>query len=192
MGKVVVITNLTVDGVMQAPGRSDEDTRGGFRHGGWAVPFGAMMEAGEAFANLGAFLFGRRTYEDFYAVWPNRSDNPFTEVLTNVPKYVASSTLKEPLPWRNSALLAGDAMQAISRLKAEQEKDLVVFGSGVLVQSLMEANLVDDYVLLVHPMILGSGRRLFQDGGPFAALTLRQARTTDKGVVIAVYSPGNP
>ena len=94
MGRVVVITNLTLDGVMQAPGRPDEDTRGGFKHGGWAVPFGAMMQAGEAFANMGGFLFGRRTYEDFYTVWPNRTDNPFTGILNSMQKYVASTTLR--------------------------------------------------------------------------------------------------
>jgi dihydrofolate reductase len=191
MGRVVVITNLTLDGVMQAPGRPDEDPRGSFKHGGWAAPFAAMMQAGEAFANLGAFLFGRRTYEDFSAVWPKRTDNPFTEVLNNTPKYVASTTLKAPLPWSNSTLLAGDAVKAVVRLKEEQDRDLVVFGSGVLVQSLMGSNLIDEFVLLIHPLVLGSGRRLFTDGGQFAALALRQARATDNGVVIATYRPAN-
>ncbi len=189
MGKVVVITNLTLDGVMQAPGRPDEDTRGSFMHGGWAVPFAAMQQAGEAFANMGAFLFGRRTYEDFYAFWPNRTGNPFTEILNNVQKFVASTALKEPLPWSNSTLLAGDATKTVAKLKEEQDKDLVVFGSGVLVRSLMGSNLIDEYVLLVHPLILGSGRRLFEDGGQFAALTLRHAKTTSNGVVIATYWP---
>ena len=120
MGKVIVITNLTLDGVMQAPGRPDEDTRGGFQHGGWAAPFAAMQHAGEAFANLGGFLFGRRTYEDFYAVWPQRTGSPFTAVLNNTPKYVASTTLKAPLAWSHSTLLTGDAMKAVSRLRGEQ------------------------------------------------------------------------
>ena len=191
MGRVVVITNLTLDGVMQAPGRPDEDTRGSFTHGGWAAPFAAMMQAGEAFANMGAFLFGRCTYEDFYTVWPNRTDNPFTEVLNNVRKYVASTTLEEPLPWSNSTLLTGDGTKAVSKLKEGQTNDLVVFGSGVLVQSLMGSHLIDEYVLLIHPLILGSGRRLFDDGGQFAALTLRHAKTTSNGVVIATYWPTN-
>jgi dihydrofolate reductase len=191
MGKIIVITNLTLDGVMQAPGQPDEDTRDSFTHGGWAAPFAAMQEAGDAFAFLGALLFGRRTYENFYSFWPNQKDNPFTEFLNNVPKYVASTTLEEPLPWSNSTLLKGDAMRALSRLKEEMDKDLLIFGSGVLVQSLMRANLVDEYVLLIHPLILGSGRRLFPSGGAFAALKLRNAKTTSNGVVIATYEPAN-
>jgi dihydrofolate reductase len=105
--KVVVFVNLTLDGVMQAPGRPDEDTRGGFEHGGWAAPYAAMASAGEAMSNVGAMLFGRRTYEDFYSVWPKRTDSPYSAFLDNIPKYVASTTLKEPLPWKNSTLLKG-------------------------------------------------------------------------------------
>ena len=191
MGRVVVFTNLTLDGVMQAPGRPDEDTRDSFAHGGWATPFAAMPQAGEALSYLGALLFGRRTYEDFYAVWPKRTDSPFTGLLNNVQKYVASTTLEEPLPWSNSTLLKGDATKAVSRLKEEQNTDLVVFGSGVLVQSLMRCNLVDEYVLLIHPLILGSGRRLFPNDGAFAALQLRDTKTTSNGVVIATYQPAN-
>ena len=191
MSKITVFTNLTLDGVMQAPGRPDEDTRGAFKHGGWAAPFAAMQDAGDAVRFTGALLFGRRTYEDFYSFWPNQKDNPFTEVLNNVQKYAASTTLSEPLPWNNSVLLKGDATKAVASLKTEQEKDLLIFGSGVLVQSLMQANLVDEYVLLIHPLILGSGRRLFPDGGAFAALSLREAKTTSKGVVIATYQPAN-
>jgi dihydrofolate reductase len=193
MGKVVVITNLTLDGVMQAPGHSDEDTRGGFEHGGWAAPFGAMQqpEAGAAFANMGALLFGRLTYERFYAFWPNQTNNPFTAFLNNIPKYVASSTLEEPLPWSNSTLIKSDVAETLAELKAEQDKDLVVFGSGVLVQSLMRWNLVDEYVLLIHPLVLGSGRQLFSRDGTFAALTLRDSKTTTNGVIVATYEPAN-
>jgi dihydrofolate reductase len=186
MGWVILVTNLTLDGVMQAPGRPDEDTRDGFKHGGWAAPYAAMMQAGEAFANLGGFLFGRRTYEDFARVWPSRTDNPFTEVLNLTRKYVVSTTTKE-LPWINSTLLTG--MKAVSTLKKELDRDLVVFGSGVLVQSLMAASLIDEFVLLIHPLVLGSGRRLFTDGGQFASLTLSGTKTTDKGVLIATYHP---
>ncbi len=189
MSKVVVFTNLTLDGVMQAPGRPDEDRRGGFEHGGWATPYAAMAQAGNSMANTGALLLGRRTYEDFYAVWPNRTDNPYTAVLNNTQKYVASTTLEEPLPWINSTLLKGDAAEAVARLKEEPGKDLVVMGSGELVQSLMRGNLVDEYVLLIHPLVLGSGRRLFTDGGAFAALRLVNTKTTTTGVVIVTYQP---
>jgi dihydrofolate reductase len=192
MSKVVVFTNLTLDGVMQAPGRPDEDRRGGFEHGGWATPYATMESARESMAYTGALLLGRRTYEDFYTVWPNRTDNPFTAVLNNTQKYVASTTLEEPLSWSNSTLLKGDAAEAVARLKDEPGKDLVVLGSGELVQSLMRRNLVDEYVLLIHPLVLGSGRRLFADGGAFAALRLVDTRTTTTGVVIATYQPDEP
>ncbi len=188
MSKVVVFTNLTLDGVMQAPGRPDEDRRGGFEHGGWATPYAAMAQAGNSMANTSALLLGRRTYEDFYTVWPNRTDNPYTAVLNNMQKYVASTTLSEPLSWINSTLLKGDAAEAVARLKEEPGKDLLVMGSGELVQSLMRHNLVDEYVLLIHPLVLGSGRRLFPDGGAFAALRLVATSTTTTGVVIATYT----
>ena len=192
MSKVVVFMNLTLDGVMQAPGRPDEDRRGGFEHGGWAMPYATMEAAEESMAYTGALLLGRRTYEDFYAVWPNRTDNPFTAVLNNTQKYVASTTLEEPLSWSNSTLLKGDAAEAVARLKEERGKDLVILGSGELVQSLMRRNLVDEYVLLIHPLILGSGRRLFADGGAFAALRLVGTKTTTTGVVIATYELAEP
>src|SRR6266851_2158124 len=192
MSKVVVFTNLTLDGVMQAPGRPDEDRRGGFEHGGWATPYAAMAQAGESRANTSALLLGRRTYEDFYTVWPNRTDNPYTAVLNNMQKYVASTTLSEPLSWINSTLLKGDAAEAVARLKEEPGKDLLVMGSGELVQSLMRRNLVDEYVLLIHPLVLGSGRRLFTDGGAFAALRLVATSTTTTGVVIATYQSAEP
>jgi dihydrofolate reductase len=191
MSKVVVFTNLTLDGVMQAPGRPDEDRRGGFEHGGWATPYAAMAQAGESIANIGALLLGRRTYEDFYAVWPKRKDDPLSARLDNLQKYVVSTTLSEPLPWINSTLLKGDAAQAVARLKQELDKDLVVMGSGELVQSLMRDNLVDEYVLLIHPLVLGSGRRLFPDGSTFA-LQLVGTKTTNNGVVIATYQPAEP
>jgi len=187
MSKVVIFMNLTLDGVMQAPARPDEDRRGGFDHGGWATPYATMEAAEKSMANSNVLLLGRRTYEDFYSVWPNRTDNPFTAVLDNTQKYVASTTLSEPLPWRNSTLLKGDAAEAVARLKQELDKDLLVLGSGELIQSLMQHNLVDEYVLLIHPLVLGSGRRLFTDGGTFAALQLVDTRTTSTGVVIATY-----
>jgi dihydrofolate reductase len=193
MSKIVAFTSLTLDGVMQAPGRPDEDRRGGFAHGGWALPYADSVlgaVSGQSMASTGALLFGRRTYEDFYGVWPKRTDgNPFTAVLNNTQKYVASTTLKEPLPWVNSTLLKGDAAEAVARVRAQPGKDVVVLGSGVLLQSLMGRNLVDEYVLLIHPLVLGSGRRLFTDEGQFAALRLIDTRTTTTGVVIATYQP---
>jgi dihydrofolate reductase len=188
MSRVVVINNLTLDGVMQAPGRRDEDTRDGFEHGGWAVPYNAMgTQMGQRMDTTEALLFGRRTYEDFYGFWPNQEDNPFTEVLNAMQKYVASTALEEPVPWSNSTVLRGDAADAVAELRESPGEDIVVMGSGELVQSLMGHNLVDEYVLLIHPLVLGSGHRLFRDGGSFAALRLVDSVTTDTGVVIATY-----
>ena len=191
MRRVIVFMSLTLDGVIQAPGRADEDVRGGFAHGGWAVPYAdALMgqAAAESGATTGAILLGRRTYEDFYSVWPKRKDNPYTEVLNNTLKYVASTTLKEPLPWMNSKLLEGDAAQAVARLKQEPGKDMVVLGSGRLVETLMRNNLIDEYVLLIHPLVLGSGRRMFNEGSA-VPLRLVDSKTTTTGVVIATYQP---
>jgi dihydrofolate reductase len=190
MSKIIVYENVTLDGVMQAPARPDEDLRGGFRHGGWTTPYADPMMvqvSGQVGAHSGALLLGRRTYQDFYAVWPNRTDNPYTEVLNNTQKYVASTTLREPLPWINSTLLKGDVAEALARLRAQPGKDIVVLGSGALVQTLRKHNLVDEYVLLIYPLILGSGRRLFPDGSAFAALRLAEAKSTATGVVIATY-----
>jgi dihydrofolate reductase len=191
MGRIVVITHLTLDGVMQAPGRPDEDLRDGFEHGGWAVPYGDSVMAevmAEGMAREGSLLLGRRTYEDFAAFWPKQQDNPFTEALDRQ-KYVASRTLQEPLPWQNSTLLEGDAADAVAALKEQLEHDLAVLGSGELVQSLMRRDLVDEYLLTIHPLVLGSGRRLFTDGGAFAALRLVDSKPTTTGVVIATYRP---
>lgn len=193
MSKITVFTNLTLDGVMQAPGRPDEDRRGGFAHGGWAAPFAAMTEAGDAFATSPALLFGRRTYEDFYAFWPKQTDNnPFTEILNNIQKFVASRTLQEPLPWSNSTLLKGDAGESVAKLKEQLDTDLLIMGSGELIQSLMRHNLIDTYILLIHPLVLGTGRRLFAEGSPTTALQFVNSKTTATGVVIATYHPGEP
>ena len=196
MANVVVFTSLTLDGVMQAPGRPDEDRRGGFAHGGWAPPYADSVlgsAVGESLANTGALLLGRRTYEDLFAYWPHQPEpNPFTAVLNTTQKYVASTTLEEPLPWRNSTLLKGDAAAAVAGLRERPGKDLVVLGSGELVRSLMRRNLVDQYVLLIHPLFLGTGRRLFAEGSPPTALRLADTRTTTTGVVIATYRPAEP
>src|SRR6266508_2254286 len=138
MSNVIVLMHLTLDGVMQAPGRPDEDRRGGFAHGGWARPRGdAVGEVFGAIGEVGGLLFGRRTYEDLFTVWPNQTNNPFTAALNSTQKYVASTTLAEPLPWSNSTLLTGDAAAAVATLKEQQGKDLLILGSGELVQSLM-------------------------------------------------------
>jgi dihydrofolate reductase len=190
MRKVAVFTSVSLDGVMQAPGRPDEDTRGGFAHGGWAAPYNdqEMAEvAAKGMADSGPLLLGRRTYEDFYGFWPHQRDNPFTEVLNATLKYVASTTLAEPLPWSNSRLLEGDAAEAVARLKEEPGKDLTVLGSGELARSLIRRGLVDRYTLLIHPLVLGSGRRLFGDDGPRSPLRLVESMTTTTGVIIATY-----
>jgi dihydrofolate reductase len=190
MTRIVAFTSVTLDGVMQAPGRPDEDTRGGFEHGGWAVPYSdeAMGKAaGDSMSTTGGLLFGRRTYEDFYRIWPSQKDNPFTEVLNNSPKYVASRSLKAPLPWQNSILLEGDAIQAVAALRKEPGKDLVILGSGDLIRSLLPHGLVDRFILLIHPLVLGAGQRLFDDGDALAKLNLVETTTTPKGVVVATY-----
>ena len=193
MSNIVVFMSVTLDGVIQAPGRPDEDMRGGFQHGGWATPYSDPEQGravGESMSTTGALLFGRRTYEDFYKVWPNRTDgNPFTDVLNNMQKFVVSTTLKEPLPWMNSTLLQGDVPQTVADLKSRMEKDIVVLGSGVLVQTLQKHKLIDLYMLLVHPLVLGSGQRLFPEGSPFARLKLIDSKTTGTGVLIATYQP---
>ena len=189
MRKLVVCTNVSLDGVMQAPARPDEDTRGGFTHGGWGAPYAAMAHAGHVFAATDALLLGRRTYEDLHDVWPKRPDSPFTPWLTNVRKYVASRTRRAPLPWANSVLLEGDVAQAVAEVKREPGGNILVMGSGDLVRSLLPAGVIDEFVLLIHPLVLGSGQRLFPDGGTFAPLTLRDSTTTPTGVIIATYTP---
>jgi dihydrofolate reductase len=143
----------------------------------------------EGMAQGGPLLLGRRTYEDFYRFWPHQTDNPFTEVLDNVQKYVASTTLTEPLPWGNSTLLGGDAVQAVAELRQQSGKDLGVLGSGELVRSLSRHGLVDRFVLMIHPLVLGSGHRLFPDGSALTRLHLVDSVTTTTGVVIATYVP---
>jgi dihydrofolate reductase len=194
MSKITAFESLTLDGVMQAPGRPDEDTRGGFAHGGWAPPYFDDVMAGASAENMGetgGLLLGRRTYEDFHAFWPNQTDNPFTEVLNNTRKYVASTTLQEPLPWENSTLLGTDVPAAVAELRARPGKGIVVLGSGELVRSLVPRGLIDEYVLLIHPIVLGLGVRLFADD-MHADLTLVDVKPTTTGVLIATYRPQWP
>jgi dihydrofolate reductase len=177
---------------MQAPGAPDEDPRDGFERGGWAATYTDAVIAqkmGEGMAQPGAMLFGRRIYEQFYTAWAHSTDgNPYTEVMNNVTKYVVSNTLTEPLNWENSVLLAGDTVDAVKDLK-HQGLDLAVIGSGQLVQSLDRNNLVDQYTILIHPLVIGSGRRLFPDSGPATNLRLVEIVTSTTGVIIASYQP---
>jgi dihydrofolate reductase len=191
MGKLRVVESLTLDGVMQAPGRPDEDTRDGFEHGGWATPYvdDAMGRAmGEQMGGGGSILLGRRTYQDFAEVWPKQEGNPYSEALTAAQKYVVSKTLTEPLPWENSTLLEDEALEAVAGINGQG--DLTVLGSGELVRALMCGGLIDEFLLLIHPLVLGSGRRLFPEG-VFASLELANSLTTGTGVVIATYRPAS-
>ena len=189
---VVVVNHVTLDGVMQAPAGPEEDTRDGFAHGGWSVPYGDQVMGefmGKRMSHgAGAMLFGRWTYESLRRAWTDRTDdNPFTDVLNKVQKYVASSTLEEPLPWMNSTLLKGDAADAVAELKSHSDQNLTILGSATLVQSLMRRDLVDEFVLTIHPLILGSGRRLFADHGSYASFELTESVPTTTGVLIATY-----
>jgi dihydrofolate reductase len=193
MSRVVVINHLTLDGVMQAPGRLDEDTRDGFAHGGWSAPNVDDQLLAATYARVAEsgglrLLLGRRSYEDMLGYW-NTQDSPFKDGLNYAPKYVASRTLREPLPWPNSTLLDGDVPEAVAQLKRELTGDLHVMGSGELIQTLMRHDLIDEYLLFIHPLVLGSGRRMFTDGSPPASLRLIDTTTTTRGVMIATYQP---
>ncbi|MGA4988740.1 dihydrofolate reductase family protein [Nonomuraea bangladeshensis] len=189
MGTISVFVNVSLDGVMQGPGRADEDTRGGFRHGGWAAGY-ADQVTGKYVAEQGgaaAMLFGRRTYDDVLGYWTSVGEaNPFTEILVNTPKYVASRRADTALAHPNSTLLAGEAAGAVAGLKERVDGVIRVLGSGELVRSLHAAGLVEEYVLLIHPIVLGSGTRLFGEGER-TGLTLQEAITTTTGVVITRY-----
>ena len=190
MRTINVTNNVTLDGVMQAPGSPNEDTRNGFTCGGWAAPYHddvKMKIMGRGMARRGALLFGRRTYEHFFKVWPGRIDNPYTEVLDNTQKYVVSRTLKEPLPWKNSTLLKGNAEETVAALKNDPGVDLTILGSGELVRSLMRCNLIDQFILLIHPLVLGAGQRMFGDDAMLAKFKLTESVPTTTGVIIATY-----
>jgi dihydrofolate reductase len=190
MRKLIVISFLTLDGVMQAPGAKDEDNEGGFNYGGWQVPF---FEDGdntilEELSKAGALLLGRKTYDIFAGYWPTvgTSVEGFGTVMNNITKYVASHTLRNT-EWKNSILLEGNASKAIDKLKKEAGKDIYVFGSGDLSQTLMAHNLVDEFLLMVHPLVLGKGKRLFRPEGPKQDLELLKSWTSKKGVSVLTY-----
>jgi dihydrofolate reductase len=188
--RIVVMNHVTLDGVMQAPGRADEDTRGGFEHGGWATPNSDEVVGqalGKRMGRSGALLFGRRTYDDLLTHWNSEPDSPFAPALNNAQKYVASTTLQEPLPWPNSTLLQGDVVGAVATLKAENDGELGIMGSGALIRALLPHDLIDEYLLMIHPLVLGSGQRLFPDAGALATLRLVECGVSSTGVLIATY-----
>ncbi len=188
MGKVIVMNGVTLDGVMQGPGRPDEDTRDGFERGGWAIPYSdetMVAKMGEQMGGDRAFLFGRRTYEQLLASW-NARGGPFKDALNTTRKYVASSNPAAKLGWPNSTLLYGDVPAAVADLKESSDANLVIMGSGVLIGTLMAADVIDKYLLTMAPLVLGTGRRLFA-GGTQASLQLVDSSTTSTGVLIATY-----
>lgn len=191
--RLVVINHITLDGVMQSPGRPDEDPRGGFRHGGWAVAGSDAVVAGALGARMqrqdGGLLLGRRSYEGMLAAW-NERGGPFKDALNDAPKYVVSRNRDATLSWPNSSLLHGDIPAAVAELKQTQTGDLVIMGSGELIRSLLPHGLIDEFLLLVHPLILGSGQRLFDHEDHPIKLRLVKSVTTPTGVVIATYQPG--
>jgi dihydrofolate reductase len=196
--KLTTITMVTVDGVMQGLGGRDEDRRGGFERGGWVAPVfdnEAMTFLNQVYERADAFLFGRRTYEIFagsWGTWADPGGNPVWTALNTMPKYVASTTLTEAR-WADTTVLAGDVAAAIGELKARPGGELQVHGSGNLIRWLLDKQLVDEITLLVCPVVIGQGTRLFPDSGPDAALELVNSRATPKGVTIQVYRPtGRP
>ena len=196
--KLTTVTHVSLDGVMQGLGGSDEDRRGGFERGGWALPLfvdEAAAFLNEVFGRAEAFLFGRQTYEIFAGSWgvmPDPDENPIAGPLHRRPKYVASNTLADP-QWAGTTVLSGDVAAAVGELKAEPGGELQVHGSGRLVRWLFENELVDEIILFIYPVVIGQGTRLFPDTGPDAALDLVDSRATANGLTINVYRPnGRP
>lgn len=193
--RIVVSDFISLDGVVQAPGGQGEDDDGGFRHGGWSMPYfdpdtmgpavGELMDATEA------LVFGRRTWQAMAAAWPDRAGDPFADRMNEIPKYVASRTLsEEDLSWPNSTLLSSDdAIGAVRDLRARDGKVMQVMGSPSLAAQLVSHNLVDEYRLMIEPILLGGGKRLFPDDGAVHALELVSATTTATGVLICTYRP---
>jgi dihydrofolate reductase len=193
MRKVVVVEWMTLDGVVQAPGHADEDREGGFEHGGWHLPYfddTSRTWVVQGYAEAGGFLLGRRTYENLAAYWPNASEEEqvIAEPLNTKPKYVASKTITEPLEWQNATLLTGDIPQAVFPLKREDGGDLHVIGSPGFAQTLIEHDLVDEYRLMIDPLVVGGGKRLFRDGSVPQPLRLVESQTTSTGAILATYA----
>ena len=192
MRSLRVIEFLSLDGVMQAPGDPNEDTEGGFRHGGWQRPYfddvlGAS--AAEGMAATDAYLFGRKTYQKMAAHWPNApADDPYAQHLNGTQKYVASRTLRS-LDWQNSTLIEGDVTAEVAKLKQQPGGNIAVLGSGELIQTLMENDLVDEYFFAVFPILLGNGKRLFKDSDRARNLRLVDSKTSSTGGLILTYRP---
>jgi dihydrofolate reductase len=196
--KLTTTTNASVDGVMQGLGGPEEDRRGGFERGGWALPLfdneGATF-VGQIYQRADAFLFGRRTYEisaPYWGAMADQGDNPIAVALNTRPKYVASTTLTDP-QWADTTVLTGDVATAVAELKAEPGGELQVHGSGALIRWLLDNDLVDEINLFTYPLVVGQGTRLFPDNGPDIALELVESRATPSGVILQVYRPnGRP
>ena len=194
MRKVIVQEWMTVDGVVQAPGAPDEDTTGGFEHGGWSLPYfedTSMRWVVENLTAAGGFLLGRRTYQGFAGHWPNapKEEQVLAEPLNTKPKYVATTTLTEPLEWQNSKVLQGDVAGAVAALKREDGGDLLAIGSTKLVQTLIEHDLVDEFRLMIDPLAVGGGKRVFRDDGALRPLRLLDSQITTAGAILATYAP---
>jgi dihydrofolate reductase len=193
MAKIVVSEFLTLDGVYQGPGGADEDRRGGFDKGGWQMDFpdeGDGSDVLDSFEHTDGLLLGRWTYELFARFWPTvPADDPYGRFMNGFRKYVVSTTLTEPLGWQNSTLISSDVPRAVNELRAAPGKDIQVIGSGELVQTLMANDLVDTYRLMVYPIVLGKGKRLFRDGSADTRLKLAESSTTKGGVLILTYVP---
>jgi len=190
--RIVIIEFMSLDGVVQAPGGAEEDTDGGFAHGGWTHPFFDEKVGGAFDATLtgaSALLFGRRTWQTMAAAWPGRAGDPFADRMNSIPKYVVSSTLGEDeLTWANSTAIPGDeAAERIRELRGSAEGDLVVMGSATLVRSLLTEGLVDELRLVRMPVVLGGGKTIFPDDGGKQTLELVSSDTTDKGVNVSTY-----
>jgi dihydrofolate reductase len=192
MRSITVTMWVTLDGVVQGLGRPDEDTRGGFTHGGWGRRYDDEVMAREmakAMAQPGDMLFGRRTWQDFITAWGRLTDgNAVTTHMNATTKYIVSRTLEDAGAWQNSILLRGDAAGTVADLKAQPGGDLGIIGSVSLVRSLHAAGLIDRYTLLIHPLTLGSGSQLFEDPAPLTEFDLSGSVTTTKGVIIAHYT----
>ena len=194
MRKIIAITQVTLDGVMQAPGGPEEDPSNGFTHGGWAMPFvddAAGQVIGETIAGEFDMLLGRRTYEIFAGYWPNQGDNPIAKAFNNATKYVVTRSLDQ-LDWKKSQRIGGDVVDEVRRLKASDGSALHIWGSSELLQTLIAADLMDEYRLWVFPVVLGEGKRLFENGLPARRLSLVATQSTPSGVVLNTYRPAGP
>ncbi len=193
--RIILSDFMSLDGVVQAPGGPEEDTDGGFAHGGWSIPFFDVEAMGsaidEVMGTTEALLFGRRTWQGMAAAWPDRAGDPFADRMNEIPKYVASRTLsQDDLTWSNSTLLpADDAIGAVRELRARDGEGVQVWGSANLAAQLIEHDLVDEYRLMIEPILLGGGKRVFPEDGRARPLELVSTATAGTGVLICTYRP---